>query len=40
MILIERRISTKINILNLVDPLFEECFMTALKAAQLFDDKI
>ena len=33
-------LTRQIVILNLVDPLFEECFMTALKVAQLFDDKI
>lgn len=33
-------LTRQIVILNLVDPLFEECFMIALKAAQLFDDKI
>ncbi|MCR8912850.1 hypothetical protein NW211_12690 [Barnesiella sp. ET7] len=27
-------------ILNLIDPLFEECFLIALKATKLFDDKI
>ncbi len=26
--------------LTLVNPLFEECFMIALKATKLFDDKI